>query len=196
MNEQIKPLDAAQSATVTRPEAPPPGPCAMVIFGAGGDLTKRLVTPALYNLCCTHLLPDNFAILGVDHNPQSDESWRNNLTQMMQSFVGGTGEFDPSRIDQKSWAWLTERMSYVQGDFEDSKTYDAIRDRLAGFEHDRGTGGNVLFYLAVSDRFFGTVVDELGKAGLVTSKAEDAKAPWRRVVIEKPFGHDLPRPRT
>ncbi len=192
MNQQIKPIDAAQSAAVTHPLAPPPGPCAMVIFGAGGDLTKRLVTPALYNLCCTHLLPDNFVILGVDHNQQTDESWRQNLTQMMQSFVGGTGEFDPSKIDAKSWAWLTERMFFLQGDFEDPKTYQAIRDRLSGFEQDHKTGGNVLFYLAVADRFFGRVVDELGNAGLVKTNSENASAPWRRVVIEKPFGHDLP----
>ena len=176
MNQQIKPIDAAQSAAVTHPLAPPPGPCAMVIFGAGGDLTKRLVTPALYNLCCTHLLPDNFVILGVDHNQQSDESWRQNLTQMMQSFVGGTGEFDPSKIDAKSWAWLTERMFYLQGDFEDSKTYEAIRDRLSGFEQDHKTGGNVLFYLAVADRFFGRVVDELGKAGLVETEVRQRAA--------------------
>lgn len=192
MNEQVKPIDAPQALTSPAPTAPPPGPCAMVIFGAGGDLTKRLVTPALYNLACTRLLPDDFVILGVDHNAQTDESWRQYLTQMMQSFVGGTGEFDPSKIDAKAWGWLTERMFFLQGDFEDSKTYEAIRERLSGFERDYKTGGNVLFYLAVADRFFGSVVDQLGKADLVKTNPGDRKAPWRRVVIEKPFGHDLP----
>ncbi len=169
--------------------APPAGPCAMVLFGAGGDLTKRLVTPALYNLACTRLLPDNFAIVGVDRNEGSDETWRKSLTETIQGFVGGTGEFDPNQIDQERWSWLTERMFYFKGDLEDPKTYDGIKDKLAGLEHSHNTGGNALFYLAVADRFFGTVVEKLGQAQLVQTDQDNA--PWRRVVIEKPFGHDL-----
>ena len=169
---------------------PKPGPCTIVIFGANGDLTKRLVTPALYNLALTGLLPDDFAILGVDHNGKDDVDWRAHLTEAMQSFVGGTGEFDPASIDQKAWGWLTDRMFYLVGDFEDSKTYDALRDKLDAIDKSNGTAGNVIFYLAVADRFFGRVVDELGKAKLVATEAAEGK-PWRRVVIEKPFGHDL-----
>ena len=204
MTDLIKPISPEHAATVAKAAAapagasanlpriaPPAGPCAMVLFGAGGDLTKRLVTPALYNLACTRLLPDNFAILGVDRNDGSDEAWRKSLTDMIQSFVGGTGEFDPSQIDQERWSWLTDRMFYLQGDIEDPKTYDAIRDKLAGFEQSHQTGGSALFYLAIADRFFGTVVDRLGEAKLVETKTDDPNAPWRRVVIEKPFGHDL-----
>ncbi len=108
----------------------------------------------------------------------------------MQGFVGGTGEFDPSMIDARCWAWLTERMFYLQGDFEKPETYATIKDKLAGFERTHATGGNALFYLAVADRFFGTVVDALGQAKLVEVSDRD-DGPWRRVVIEKPFGHDL-----
>ena len=170
---------------------PKAGPCAMVIFGGGGDLTKRLVTPALYNLATTSLLPDDFAIIGVDHSDGTDEGWRDSLTQMMQSFVGGTGEFDPSQIDQKSWDRLKSRMFYLKGDFEDPKTFEAVKSKLGELEASHKTGGNVLFYLAVADRFFATVVEGLGQAKLVATNPEDDKAPWRRVVIEKPFGHDL-----
>ncbi len=174
--------------------APKPGPCTIVIFGANGDLTKRLVTPALYNLALTGLLPDNFALLGVDHNGKDDVEWRQHLTEAMQSFVGGTGEFDPASIDQKAWGWLTERMFYQVGDFEDSATYEHLRDVLKGIDEKRGCAGNVIFYLAVADRFFGRVVDELGKAKLV-EWGDGKDKPYRRVVIEKPFGHDLPSAR-
>ncbi len=121
----------------------------MVIFGGGGDLTKRLVTPALYNLTCTHLLPDNFAILAVDRTDQTDESYRAYLTKMMESFVGGTGEFDPRQNRRQHMVLARDRIYYLKGDLQDPQTYDVLRDRLAGFETDHNTGGNVLFYLAV-----------------------------------------------
>ena len=183
MGEQTVAASAAPEAST-----PKAGPCAMVIFGGGGDLTKRLVTPALYNLATTSLLPDDFAIIGVDRADGSDETWRQSLSDMMQSFVGGTGEFDPSQIDAKAWDWLKSRMFYLKGDLQDPATYEAVKNRLAELENSHKTGGNVLFYLAVADRFFGTVVDGLGKAELTRTEGGEA---WRRVVIEKPFGHDL-----
>jgi glucose-6-phosphate 1-dehydrogenase len=186
MGEQTVATSAAPSSST-----PKAGPCAMVIFGGGGDLTKRLVTPALYNLADTGLLPDDFAIIGVDHSDGSDENWRKSLTGMMQSFVGGTGEFDPSQINQKAWDWLSQRMYYLKGDFEDPNTYETIKTKLDEIAQSHHTGGNVLFYLAVADRFFGAVADKLGEAGMVETDPKDPKAPWRRVVIEKPFGHDL-----
>ena len=183
MGEQTVAASAAPDAAT-----PKAGPCAMVIFGGGGDLTKRLVTPALYNLATTGLLPDDFAIIGVDHSDGSDAGWRESLTEMMQGFVGGTGEFDPSKIDAKAWDWLRSRMFYLKGDFEDPKTFASVEAKLKEVEGSHNTGGNVLFYLAVADRFFGTVVDGLGAAKLMET---DEHGPWRRVVIEKPFGHDL-----
>ena len=166
------------------------GACAMVIFGGGGDLTKRLVTPALYDLATSDLLPDDFVIIGVDHVDGSDEDWRRSLSETMQSFVGGGGEFSPAELDAKAWDWLKSRMFYLQGDFEKASTFESIRSKLAEVEKSHGTGGNVLFYLAVADRFFGTVVDGLGGAGLTEDGGTGGRA-WRRVVIEKPFGHDF-----
>jgi glucose-6-phosphate 1-dehydrogenase len=164
-------------------------PCAMVIFGAGGDLTKRLVTPALYNLVTAKRLPDGFRLVGVDRDLRTGEEWRKSLTDMMNEFVTkGGGEFHADHIDQTAWRWLTDRMSYLQGDFTKPEIYSQLKEHLAGLDKTAGTSGNHLFYLAVADRFFSVVVAALGTAGMVTEK----DGYWRRVVIEKPFGHDLP----
>src|SRR6201992_3494977 len=93
-------------------EAKPDGPCAMVIFGAGGDLTKRLVVPALYNLATGNLLPKNFALIGVDIADLSVDQWRDNLNGMMQSFLAGGGEFQPKSINHDAWQDLLPQMSY------------------------------------------------------------------------------------
>jgi glucose-6-phosphate 1-dehydrogenase len=177
-------------AAFDKPEAAPVAPpCAMVIFGAAGDLTKRLVVPALYNLVTAKRLAEGFQLVGVDLAGKSTEEWRQGLSDMMSEFVTkGGGEFETDHIDQDAWGWLTSRMSYLQGDLTDPDAYKRIGKYLAGLDKTKGTDGNYLFYLAVADRFFGTVVDQLGAAGL--AREEDGKG-WRRVVIEKPFGHDL-----
>ena len=160
----------------------------MVIFGAAGDLTKRLVVPALYNLANAKRLPDEFRLVGVDLATKTTSNWCDGLTRMMNEFVTqGGGEFEADRIDQTAWRWLTDRMSYLQGDLNDPMTYRRLGDHLVEFDKTAGTAGNRLFYLAVADRFFSVVVAALGVAGLVREKDRQ----WRRVVIEKPFGHDL-----
>jgi glucose-6-phosphate 1-dehydrogenase len=176
--------------TVGQPalEARPAGPCAMVIFGAGGDLTKRLVVPALYNLATGNLLPKNFALIGVDIADLTADQWRDNLNNMMQSFLAGGGEFRPKSIDHDAWQALLDQMSYLRGDFADDATFKKLGDLLQKAEDERHTGGNVLFYLAIADRFFGPVVDKIAAAGLVD---EGGGKRWRHVIIEKPFGHSL-----
>ena len=163
-------------------------PCAMVIFGAAGDLTKRLVVPALYNLVRVKWLSDGFRLVGVDLAAKTAMDWRQGLSDSMSDFVGqGGGEFQADHIDQTAWRWLADRMSYLQGDLNDPGTYHRLGEHLAELNKTAATAGNRLFYLAVADRFFHTVVEGLGAAGLVTEK----NGRWRRVVIEKPFGHDL-----
>ena len=158
-------------------------PAIVTIFGAAGDLTKRLVMPALYNLVRGGRLADPFSIIGVDISDQTTESWRNGLTEMMQAFVrSGAGA-----IDAQAWSWLTHRMRYVRGDFAEPETFSQLAGLLEGRDP-QGSGANVLFYLAVADRFFGPLIEQLGRAGL-TRQSEHG---WRRVIIEKPFGHDLP----
>lgn len=164
-------------------------PCTMVIFGAAGDLTKRLVVPALYNLVNAKQLPEGFRLVGVDLAAKTTEEWRQGLTEMMSEFVTkGGGEFEADHINETSWRWLTSRMSYLAGDLNDPASYRRLGELLAGQDKPGANVGNCLFYLAVADRFFSTVVARLGEAGLTTES--DGK--WRRVVIEKPFGHDLP----
>ncbi|HKH67115.1 MAG TPA: glucose-6-phosphate dehydrogenase, partial [Reyranella sp.] len=126
-------------------------PCAMVIFGAGGDLTKRLVAPALYNLVTAKQLPDGFRLVGVDHGNRTVEDWRKSLTDMMNEFVASRdGEFQADHIDQTAWRWLTDRMTYLQGDFTDPQTYSRLKQHLAALDKTAGTAGNHLFYLAVA----------------------------------------------
>ena len=189
-----KPPSVEVAGPPPRREARPADPCAMVIFGAGGDLTKRLVVPALYNLSRTKVLPEKFALIGVDLAAGTAESWSDHLHDMLKSFVGNAAaEFDIDHIDEAAWQRLVEKMSYVQGDLTKPELYARIRGALDEAEKTHGTQGNVIFYLAVADRFFGTVVEELGKAKL-TEEDEDRNGKhrfWRRVVIEKPFGHSL-----
>jgi len=161
--------------------------CAMVIFGAAGDLTKRLVVPALYNLIVARRLSDEFRLVGVDLTAQTAEEWCKGLTDAMQQFVGKDGGHQIGRLDRDAWRSLTERMSYLQGDLNDPGMHDRLGKHLAKLDETAGTAGNYLFYLAVADRFFGVVVARLAAAGLVTER----EGQWRRVVIEKPFGHDL-----
>jgi len=168
-------------------ERPDPAPaCAMVIFGAGGDLTKRLLVPAIYNLQRTGLLPKNFYLLGVDRVDLTAEALRDQLKEAIDQFAHTRGK-DAGAVDEAAWTTLAAAIDYVKGDITKPDIYAEIGERLAAAAKKRGTDGNVLFYLAVGDRFFEPVVAQLGKAGLAEQK--DGKF-WRRVVIEKPFGHD------
>jgi glucose-6-phosphate 1-dehydrogenase len=159
----------------------PAGPCAMVIFGAAGDLAKRMLIPAIYNLSRSKLLPDQFAVVGVSIEPYSTEQFRERATENMRQLWA-------SPVDQDCWGQLVHRMYYVSGDFRDAQLYAKLSETLGQVQKDEGTEGNCLFYLAVSPEFFPVVIQHLGAADLVK---EDSHT-WRRVVIEKPFGHDLP----
>jgi glucose-6-phosphate 1-dehydrogenase len=180
-------MNISTSSKIAPDGAPLAPPCAMVIFGAAGDLTKRLVVPALYNLVKAGRLPNEFQLVGVDLASKGTAEWKDGLTEMMQSFVGGQGEFAVDQIDEAAWQWLTDRMSYLQGDLNDPQAYPRLDAHLVGLDKSAKTAGNRLFYLAIADRFFSVAVAGLGMAGLLTEK----EGQWRHVVIEKPFGHDL-----
>ena len=182
-------MDDAEKPVTTEPTRPaeavsaagahPAPPATLVIFGAHGDLTKRLLMPALYNLAGAGLLDDGFRIVGVDRVESDVARWQAELTAAMGDFTHDpNAEFYVKDIDQKAWGWVTQRLSYVQADF--SKSEDIAR--LAG-----QVSGSAVFYLAVAARFFGDVVEQLGRAGLLK---QDGDA-FRRVVIEKPYGADL-----
>jgi len=155
-------------------------PCAMVIFGAGGDLTKRKLIPALYNLARGKLLPEQFAIIGVSREQFSSEDFRKRTGQEIRQYA--TGE-----LDQASWDQFEKRLYYTPGDFQDPELYKKLGDLLGQVEKEQNTAGNCLFYLATSPTFFPIVVKQLGAAKLT----DEENGKWKRVVIEKPFGHDL-----
>ncbi len=153
------------------------GPCVFVLFGAAGDLTKRKLVPALLNLVKAKLLPDNFAVLGVSVDDLSLEDFRNQITEFLQPGDNGREDLE----------WFRERLFYQRGDFADANTFSKLRERLNAVDLDRHTEGNYLFYLATAPKFFAHIVQQLAKAELSTQE----NGHWRRVVIEKPFGHDL-----
>ncbi|HWD67826.1 MAG TPA: glucose-6-phosphate dehydrogenase [Caulobacteraceae bacterium] len=166
----------------------PADPCAMVLFGATGDLAKRLVIPALYNLERTNILPKGFALIGVARGTDDEAQWRQEMRHDLESLVQSkTGTFRADHIDDQAWERLGRRMMFVKGDLLKPDLYKELVKTLKGAADERGTQGNALFYLAIPDRMFGPVVEHLGAAGLTKEK----DGPWRRVVIEKPFGHDL-----
>ena len=160
------------------PASPAP-PCTLVIFGASGDLTKRLLMPSLYNMRLAGLLQDGFGVVGVDRVERDDDAYRSYLTEAMQEFASSKGgEFSPGGLDADAWGWVRDRLSYQVGDLTDASAYEALKRRLPG---------NCVFYLAVAARFFGPVLTRLADGGLM----EEKEGAFRRVVVEKPFGHDL-----
>ncbi|MCC8554180.1 glucose-6-phosphate dehydrogenase [Xanthomonas hortorum] len=165
-------------------------PCIIVVLGARGDLTKRLVMPALYNLRRAGALGEQFAIVGMDHGDISERSWRTMMGQSMTELLSSRdAEFQTDEFDTDTWEWLRERMHYLRGDFTDLGAYQALDGVLEKLHKRYGTQGNVLFYLATAARFFEPVLLNLGEAGLVKQRQGEG---WRRVIVEKPFGHDLP----
>src|SRR5438477_3293255 len=141
----------------------PPPPCAIVIFGANGDLTKRLIIPALYNLARTHLLPRSLSLIGVDHNKKTSEEWQSAL----KDFLGQTLAKNNEEIDEALWQQVARCMTFLSGDFEKPETYRDLKELLGELDEQQSLDGNVLFYMAVADRFFGTIAGKLGEAGLV-----------------------------
>ncbi|KGR38387.1 glucose-6-phosphate dehydrogenase [Xanthomonas vasicola] len=165
-------------------------PCIIVVLGARGDLTKRLVMPALYNLRRAGAFGEQFAIVGMDHGDISERAWRTTMGQSMTQLLSSRdAEFQTDQFDTDTWDWLRERMHYLRGDFTDLGAYQALDGVLDKLHKRYGTQGNVLFYLATAARFFEPVLLNLGEAGLVKQREGEG---WRRVIVEKPFGHDLP----
>jgi glucose-6-phosphate 1-dehydrogenase len=165
----------------------PAPPSTIVFFGGGGDLVKRLLMPALYNLAGGGLLDPRTRFIGVDHVPQTTAQWRAGLTATMRSFArDSSGEFHVRALDRRAWGWVARRLSYLAADFDDPGSYAKLAALLEAGGGERK--GNVVFYLAVAARFFGPIVDRLGAAGLL----HEAGGAFRRVIIEKPFGSDLP----
>jgi glucose-6-phosphate 1-dehydrogenase len=158
----------------------PAPPCVLVIFGASGDLAKRKLIPAVYNLAAGGFLPEEFAVAGISRSPMGDDEFRQKMIQDLHTFE--TGTLQPERVE-----WLRRRLSYLSGDLDQAETYERLRAALAAIDEQWGTRGSYLFYLAVPPSQFAAIIGRLGEARLT---GEEGGA-FRRVVIEKPFGHDL-----
>jgi glucose-6-phosphate 1-dehydrogenase len=153
-----------------------PDPCALVIFGASGDLTHKKLLPALYSLAYRHLLPERFAVVGVARSDGDDDGFRDGMKEAVQKHAR-----DPFRDDV--WEPLAEGMRYVPADFSDAAGLDHVVDVLNELDEGRGTGGNRVYYLATPPSVFPVVVAQMGKRRTTEG--------WTRLIVEKPFGHDL-----
>src|SRR5438874_6936192 len=163
-------------------------PCTLVIFGAGGDLTKRLLMPAIYNLAKAKLLSEKFAIIAVDRTPKPVDAFRDYLAEGIRSFVSDTASAPATEpFDKQAWEFVASRITHFAGDLTVPDTYARLYEAHETTAAEWHTGGNAIFYLAVASQLFGTIVEQLGASGL----AQEKGGSWRRVIIEKPFGTDL-----
>jgi len=157
-----------------------PSPCLMVIFGAAGDLTRRLLVPSLFELALKGLLPEPFAVLGFSREPWGDDDFRKQMHQHLEQ---------DGDIDAEAWSRFAARLHYQPGDFTSQEDFQRLGGRVAAMREERGLPDNLYFHLATPPAFFGRVAENLDRAAL--ARPEQAiGAGWRRIVIEKPFGTD------
>jgi len=156
------------------------GPCGLVLFGVTGDLSRKKVMPAIYDLANRGLLPPGFSLVGFARRDWADQDF----AQIVHDAVK---EHARTPFREEVWKQLSEGFRFVPGDFDDDAAFEHLRRTVEELDQLRGTGGNMAFYLAIPPSFFGTVVGQLKEHGLADRSADH----WRRVVVEKPFGHDL-----
>ncbi len=162
------------------------GPCGLVLFGVTGDLARKKVMPAIYDLANRGLLPPGFSLVGY-----ARRSWENeDFAQVVKDAVK---EHARTGFREEVWAQLSDGFRFVPGDFSDDAAFKQLADTVSELDHSRGTEGNHAFYLSIPPKFFPDVIRQLAKHGLSTpdEAGPSGRVPWRRVVIEKPFGHDL-----
>ncbi len=156
------------------------GPCGLVLFGVTGDLSRKKVMPAIYDLANRGLLPPGFSLVGFARRDWADQDF----AQIVHDAVK---EHARTPFREEVWKQLSEGFRFVPGNFDDDDAFEQLRRTVEELDQKRGTGGNMAFYLAIPPGFFGSVVGQLKEHGL----ADHTPDQWRRVVVEKPFGHDL-----
>jgi glucose-6-phosphate 1-dehydrogenase len=164
------------------------GPCGLVLFGVTGDLSRKKVMPAIYDLANRGLLPPGFSLVGFARRDWADQDF----AQIVHDSVR---EHARTEFREEVWDQLAEGFRFVPGDFSDDVAFDRLRRTIEELDLVRGTGGNHAFYLSIPPKFFGAVIEQLQDHGLAVAPEHGvpgaAQGPWRRVVVEKPFGHDL-----
>ncbi len=156
------------------------GPSGLVIFGVTGDLARKKVMPAIYDLANRGLLPPGFSLVGFARRDWADQDF----AQIVHDAVK---QHARTEFREEVWKQLAEGFRFVPGDFSDDAAFEQLRRTIEQLDEERGTGGNHAFYLSIPPKFFGDVVQQLQEHGL----AQGPEGTWRRVVVEKPFGHDL-----
>ncbi len=154
-------------------------PCAIVIFGASGDLSKRKLLPSLYRLFFERRISSSFAVIGSSRTPMSDDAFREKMKESVSKFL------EDAPFDEDVWQSFAQCLFYVPGDLSNPESYEDIKRKLDQVEKSHETAGNALFYLSTQPSYYAEAILELGKHGLQKGNG------WRRVIIEKPFGHDL-----
>ncbi len=156
------------------------GPCGMVMFGVTGDLARKKLMPAIYDLANRGLLPPGFALVGFARRDWADQDFGQVVHDAVKQYAR-------TPFNEHVWRNLAEGFRFVPGTFDDPQAFDLLAETVHKLEEERGTGGNQAFYLSIPPGFFAQVCQQLERAGLSTASAKS----WRRVIIEKPFGHDL-----
>nr|MBF6614721.1 glucose-6-phosphate dehydrogenase [Chloroflexota bacterium] len=177
-----------------------PDPSVFVLFGATGDLAHRKLLPALYNLSVERRLPGGFTIVGFARRPLSDDDFRQQMKDSVEKYARNKPSQRPS-----VWDSFAQGLFYVSSSFDDAEGYKKLGSKLEEVDQQRGTMGNRLYYLSAPPDFYSQIIAQLGAAGLVNTKSPSSNGnvtgsasylpatdtSWRRIVIEKPFGHDL-----
>src|SRR5262245_25703635 len=161
---------------------PPVDPCTLVIFGGSGDLARRRLIPAFYNLLLDGLLPSNYAVLGLGRKQMTDQEYRATLREALQ-------KYSRQALDDSRWAAFSEHIFYLSGENETSGTYAALKSRAEEIERQLRLPGNRIFYLSIPPSSFAVVCEGLEQTGLAIRPAPNA--PYARIIVEKPVGRDL-----
>jgi len=161
------------------------GPSVLILFGVTGDLSRKKLMPAVYDLANRGLLPPGFSLVGFARRDWEHEDFAQVTYQAVK-------EHARTPFNDTVWQQLSEGIRFVPGEFADDAAFDHLARTVAQLDEERGTSGNYAFYLSVPPKFFPEVVAQLKRSGLSDPQpGPDGRKPWRRVVIEKPFGHDL-----
>jgi len=178
---RVQPVRIGDSSRIDRP-ATRPDPCVMVVFGASGDLTRRKLAPAIYQLAADNQLPECFRVVGFARSKMGRDEFRRHLRDGVSRFARN------QPIDNAVWDNFAADIEYHRGDYYDVASYEALAERLRQMNETCGVGDNRLFYLATPPGLYRTIIGNLRNAGLIR---EPGETPWSRVIIEKPFGRDL-----
>ncbi len=165
-----------------------PDPCVIVIFGASGDLVARKLIPALYEMAACDALPDQTRVLGVSRTEMTDEAWRERLRPWAKEHA--------ARFDESTWGPFATRLHYFSGSAAEADIYPGLTEHITALSNEAKCGGNILFYLSVAPNLYEPIVECIGESGLVTEgrkwcSIDRNHVSWQRIVVEKPFGHDV-----